>query len=216
MTWVAPASYVPLQSIGSADMNAISANFGELWVYTDAGQIAVSTAADSLGVLDANGEDYKGIYSDGTTWTIGYAPMFGASVYNSANISITKDTYTTIYWDTENYDVSPSTEYHTTNDSKLTNPLENTNYYLCDFLYMFEANNTGLREAQIMRNGYMVARDSRNAVSGATTGGSVSILLNMAEGDYIEAQVWQNSGGNINFATNYSSLTMTFWGGYIT
>lgn len=215
MTWVAPATFVPLQNVGADEMNAISANQTELWPYTAAGQIAYSTAADELGVLSAADKDYQGIFSNGTTWAVGYNPMIGASVYNSLDVYFVNDTYVTLPWDSENFDISPSTAFHTTNDSKLISPLPFLAYYFCEFVFSFESNSTGLRQAEIYKNGGLVARDSRDATTGAITSGSVSIMILMSENDYIQAKVWQNSGGYLNMSANRCALSMTFWGSAI-
>jgi len=71
MPWQTPPNFVPLQTLTDTVMNILADNLDVLFPYTALGQIAVSTAADALGVLDASGNADKAIISNGTTFVFG-------------------------------------------------------------------------------------------------------------------------------------------------
>ncbi|MBT3316241.1 MAG: hypothetical protein HN390_16695 [Anaerolineae bacterium] len=70
MPWQTPPNFVPLQTLTDTVMNILSDNLDVLFPYTAAGQIALSTAANALGVLDASGNSGKAIVSNGTTFNL--------------------------------------------------------------------------------------------------------------------------------------------------
>jgi hypothetical protein len=162
-------------------MNDISDHFSELWPYTAAGQIAYSTSSTGL-------------------MAVGYAlPRVGASVYSSAaNQSIPNNTYTTLSFNAENYDTN-SFHDNTTNNSRLTIPI--TGDYIFYLWYSFMGNTTGVRQARILLDGgASLIIKSSNAI---TTAGFIDYdfiecFYPLNAGSYVEAQVFQNSGGNLD------------------
>lgn len=75
-------------------------------------------------------------------------------------------------------------------------------------------NSTGVREARILLNGgsfsNVLASDSRNAVNGDHTIIPISTTVELAVGDYVELQAYQNSGGllALNVGVNVSHFEM--------
>lgn len=139
--------------------------------------------------------------SDGQVLAIGggvpawqRVPFSGASVYNSGNQSIPDATYTALTFDSERHDVGG---YHSTssNTSRLTVP--ETGYYHIK-ISVGLASGTGHRYVKIRKNG---TTDIAGDVTFGTGGtnflhDSTSALL--TSGDYVEALVYQASGGSMN------------------
>lgn len=216
MTWSAPATYVNGSLINAADLNLISANLEYLKGL--AGPISLEDALElseiaapstpSSGksrlypksnqlwyVKDDGGQEYPAIH-------------FRARVYNTAAQSIADSVTTTITFDSERSDVGA---FHSTssNTSRLTIPVAGT--YACGVALRFASNATGYRLAGIVLNGATtIVRDVRTTVNGLQTSVAAATLYDFAAADYIEVQVFQNSGGalNVDVANNYSP---EFW-----
>lgn len=78
----------------------------------------------------------------------------------------------------------------------------------------FASNATGRRILEINQHGsvsYLVGNDIRIAVSGDHTPLHAAGFANIVAGDTLDANVFQNSGGNLNLLTgdNYTSLHVT-------
>lgn len=120
-----------------------------------------------------------------------------ARVYNSGNLSIAHNTVTALTFDSERFDTDG---LHSTasNTSRLTAPV--AGIYFVSGNIRWAANGTGRRDLYIVVNGTTtVAADSRPPVSGADPiDQSISTLVNLAAGDYVELQVYQSSGGALN------------------
>jgi len=121
---------------------------------------------------------------------------YGARVYNSANQSIANVTWTTVSFDSERYDTDAIHDT-VTNNSRLT--CVTAGKYIIIFSGLFAANATGSRGAAITLNGttyianITVAKGQSNEAKW-----SVSTIYDLAVTDYVEARVYQSSGGNLN------------------
>jgi len=137
----------------------------------------------------------------------------GASVYNSAYISIPNNTDTVLTFNTENFDTN---SYHdtSTNTSRLTVPT--TGKYLITVCIGFAANATGYRTGQIKKNGSTnVCTIGTNPTPNGTydTQLNTSVVVSATAADYFEIQVFQNSGGALNGgAVSVLPVTITFMG----
>jgi hypothetical protein len=129
----------------------------------------------------------------------GGTPAFvGCSVYKSANQSISNTTTTAITFDTELKDTDG---FHSTssNTSRMTIPSGKAGLYLITGQINFASNASGYRSGEVHKNGSLVAQAFVLApVTGGWTGGSVSHIIELAVGDYVELIAWQSSGGSLN------------------
>lgn len=132
-----------------------------------------------------------------------------ASVYMSSNQSINNTTTTTLNWNNERFDTesnAASTIHdNASNNSRLT--CRTAGKYLITLNVDFAPNATGVRAIWIQLNG-------GSSIAGQTGPGnatyntfSASLLWDMAVNDYVEALVYQSSGGALNVQTGGASST---------
>lgn len=121
-----------------------------------------------------------------------------ARVYNNAALSIATATNTILTFNSERFD--PSGMHSTSvNTSRIT--ISEAGVYSLAAGVRFAANATGERLVNILLNGTTIiaqARTPANAVVSAATSIGVSTLYALVAGDYVEVQVYQSSGGNLN------------------
>lgn len=200
-SWVA-------QDDSNAIQNAIVDAKGDLITATGAdvpARLAVGTNGYTL--VAASGE------STGLKWQL--APAFhGVSVYNSAAQTISNATFTTVTFDSEWFDTDA---FHSTstNTSRLTVPAGFDGYYRVEAKLFFASNGTGSRIGNFRKNGADV--DAGYLEQGAYSNGKnfmhFFVVLNLAAGDYMEVQIYQNSGGNLaTDASAYSAFNMHYLG----
>jgi len=170
---------------------------------TTKGDLISATAASTVARLPV-GSDTQILVADSTAstglkWATPAATGYsGASVYNSAYISIPNNTDTILTFNTENFDTN---SYHdtSTNTSRLTVPT--TGKYLITANAGFAANATGYRFAKIVKNG---ATTVSNINTMASPNGTYdthinnSVVVSATAADYFEIIVFQNSGGALN------------------
>jgi hypothetical protein len=124
----------------------------------------------------------------------------GVSVYDTNNNqTIANGTTTAITFNAEYFDTNG---YHSTstNTSRLTVPTGKAGYYLITAQGSFALNATGQRDIVFYKNGSYLRYS--NSVAGNSTvyvGNNLTVVYNLAEGDYIELFVYQSSGGNLTF-----------------
>jgi hypothetical protein len=130
----------------------------------------------------------------------------GARVYHTANQSISHATGTELAFNSERYD---SNAFHSTssNNSRLTVPTGLGGKYLISANVKWTAG-TGYRELALRRNAAtLIAVDSREAAPTYGTYQELTTLYQLDAADYVEARVYQESGGgslNVEVAGNYS------------
>lgn len=134
------------------------------------------------------------------------APFDGARVYNSANVSIPNNTATTVTFDSERYD---SLAIHSTSVStgRLTIPTGYAGRWRFTAYIRFASNSVGQRQVRLVHNGTtIVALVASAANPTSQVFLNPSTTWNMAEGDWMEVQVVQDSGGalNVEFNASYS------------
>jgi len=131
------------------------------------------------------------------TWAAPSSAGFvGTSLTKSDNQSVTNATYTAITFDGEDYDTNTFHD-NSTNNSRITIPSGKAGKYLVTANLIFESNPTGLRIINIYKNGSATGDKSIAAVSGFNMALATSIVMDLAVGDYIQAFVYQSSGGNL-------------------
>jgi hypothetical protein len=129
----------------------------------------------------------------------------------SANQSLTSAALTAITWDTESFDTD-SLHSTVSNTSRLTASV--TGKWLVVACAEFAASGTGSRLLFIQKNGangynhQLVPADGTN-----TTRVTVTDIVDLAAGDYVEAIAYQNSGGALNvIGPSISSFSMVLVG----
>lgn len=139
------------------------------------------------------------LYFDGTNWK--RRPYnIGAHVYNSTNITIPTATWTVLTFNSELYDTD-NIHDTSTNPSRLT--CKTAGLYLITFNAYFVANTTGTRIFRLYLNGTTAIGQARGIPDAlgycaipATT------IYQLTVNDYVEAQVYQNSGGDLEVKAN--------------
>ena len=134
------------------------------------------------------------------TWAApaGTTPAFvGCSLYNSATISLSNATITTLTWNTEKFDTD---SFHSTssNTSRITIPSGKAGKYKVLFNGMYSGNSTGQRQAVIAKNGTIIEKFFQSAVNEPTSGNG-NTILDLTVGDYLEVQVYQSAGTTLSF-----------------
>lgn len=164
-------------------------DYVELFGYQTSGSTLSMNTATSLGL--------KMALLQGTVLAFSGASVHnnnvGASVANAASTALT---YSTETIDTDGYHSTSS------NTSRLTIP--QTGYYQVTAAAEFGANGTGIRQVAIVKNGTSTLGAGRQQA--VTSGGlntlvECSRLLYLTAGDYLEAHVYQDSGGSLNVTT---------------
>ena len=196
ITVASPTGPVP---VVTNDMATTITAAGDIVVGTGSGtydNLPIGTTAQVL-TADTTVSPYKVKWAtpaSGSTYS-------GASVYNSAYISIPNNTDTALTFNTENFDTN---SYHdtSTNTSRLTVPT--TGKYLITANAGFAANATGYRFAKIVKNG---ATTVSNINTMASPNGTYdthinnSVVVSATAADYFEIFVFQTSGGALNGGT---------------
>jgi hypothetical protein len=146
-------------------------------------------------------------FSDGA-WEL--LPRMGAQtvpyakVRRSSNQTINNTTQTTLNWDVEDVDTN-SMHDNATNNSRIT--INTPGVYFIQAQLEWSASGSGGLGAYIVANGStFLANDERgtNPISGDMHTQFVTTTARLAAGDYIEIQVWQNSGGSRSIVNNGS------------
>jgi hypothetical protein len=172
------------------------------------GDIIAATAADTVARLAVGANDTVLTADSSTTTGLKWATPSSGSTFvgvrltKSATQSLANNTGTKITWDTETYDTDG---FHSlvTNTSRITIPSGKAGYYSITATGAFGANATGQRYFAFYKNGTMELVYARNAgYSAADLAASGTAILNLAVGDYIELEAFQNSGGALQFNDN--------------
>jgi hypothetical protein len=114
--------------------------------------------------------------------------------------SITTSTVTVVGWNTEGSD-DDAMHDNVTNNSRLTIPASCGGWWIWAVCIPWAANATGAREVGLRVNGgsgIAIDRNSPGAAVGHYNQGIGIFPTALNAGDYVEAQVWQSSGGSLN------------------
>lgn len=136
---------------------------------------------------------------------VGSGSLPTAQVKKTANQSIANSTVTTLTWDAEDWDTD-SFHDNSTNNSRLTAPEDGK--YLVIANIIFASNNTGIRQILINLNGanvWGVIFPNNGAGEDQTF---TFFPVEMSSGDYVECQVYQASGGNLDIGSTQSRFSI--------
>lgn len=166
--------------------------------------------ATEIDKFDAVVEDPAANWSQGNA---AYEPLGGttrgARAYASTAQSLTSGTATALNFDSETFDTAG---FHdtVTNPSRFTIPAGAAGTYVVVGGVGFAANATGTRAARIHVNGVVGAITSVEAdrTAGLPTRLTVSDVLVLAAGDYVELAGYQLSGGALNTETVRTFLVL--------
>jgi hypothetical protein len=146
------------------------------------------------------------------TWsTIATGPTFtGVGVYKGTNQSISNNTSTAVSFASEYFDTNAFHD-NSTNNSRLTIPAGKAGKYQINYNVNWDANGTGSRQAIVYLNNAtvisLVETDNAGASRGIGIGGS--LIYSLAEADYIQVLVFQNSGGALDCLSGGNPTTFS-------
>ena len=132
---------------------------------------------------------------DLTDWNAAHVVTFiGAKAYNAAVQSISSSSETPLTFDSEEFD---SDAFHDTgsNTSRFTIPSGKAGKYLVQAGGF--ANSAGSPQAFFKINGTTRVRGGTEGVN--DTNKTLSAIVSLAVGDYIEVRAWQSSGGPLDW-----------------
>ena len=187
-----------IRTLGSAadttvkDLNP-GTTAGDIDYYTS------STAKARIGIGTAGQILQVNSGATGPEWGAAPAASFvGVSLFNSsATTSIANNTATAALFDSESFD---SDAFHSTvtNTSRITIPVGKAGKYAINSAFFFQDNANGARRLDIYKNGSAYARSQMPPDSVSQIAVTLNLIMNLAEGDYIESFLFQNSGGALN------------------
>ncbi len=129
-------------------------------------------------------------------------PNWGARAHNTANITISHNTWTDITFNSESSDYDSGTIHSTSsNTQNFTCPVAGK--YLCAARVIWTANATGYRGLAIYKAGVQQA-EARESTPGAADNPFISDawVVTCAASDVIVFKAYQNSGGNLDIITS--------------
>lgn len=124
-----------------------------------------------------------------------------AGVYLTADQSLSHATYTSLLFDGETFDTGAFHD-NATNPERFTVPAGMGGKYLLTGTVSFASDSTGLRIARWLANGGAQAYGSLTPFTGASNRLSVSTVVALSAGDYVELQGYQSSGGPLAAKSN--------------
>lgn len=147
-----------------------------------------------------------GTRGDLASYTIAASPtLSGVKATVSAVAAIGSGAWTSVLWDTEEFDTDG---YHSTasNTNRLTIPTGLGGKFLLLAVGDFASNATGIRGLQVTKNTAtantnVVLQWSSIAYAGISNAISAAGIIALADGDWLNVNVFQNSGGSLNFAS---------------
>jgi hypothetical protein len=165
---------------------------GDIYVYgTSDTRLGVGTDGHTL---VANSSTATGL-----EWQAPAAAAFSGVRVTKTSQSIPNATETVVTFGTETFDEGG---YHSTvtNTGRLTVPSGKAGYYDIYFQLTWDPNATGSRNAYIWLNGTAtdIARNNLAGVSGVYLTPTVSTTYYLAEGDFVQVGVYQNSTASLN------------------
>jgi hypothetical protein len=117
--------------------------------------------------------------------------------YHNVAVTVTTGVVGTMPLNSERYDYSTAMHDTATNNSRITIPLAGV-YHIGAF-GDWGASAVGQRQVRILLNGTTILAISGVIASAAVTVHSAALDYAFVAGDYIELNVFQDSGGNLNF-----------------
>ena len=145
------------------------------------------------------------------SWATPAGGGFAGVLVNGSDQNLANATNTILAWNAEVFDTNGFHD-NATNNSRLTVPTGKAGYYEIQANVSFNLNSTGERNYAILKNGTAV--NYFNWSPGTQYNSmSSSIVVNLAEGDYVQLRAYQSSGGSLTvYGTDYSFFSMNFIG----
>jgi hypothetical protein len=172
------------------------------------GDLIAATAADTPARL-AVGTNGQVLTADSTAatglkWaTTSSSPTAaGCFIYKSTVQTMTNNTYEIITFDTEAFDTD---NFHSTssNTSRITIPTGKGGKYQVNGNTQWANNTTGLRGIELLLNGTAYIT---NFIAAPNSDGrcflTIAVVMSLSAGDYLELDVFQNSGAGLNISGN--------------
>jgi hypothetical protein len=138
----------------------------------------------------------------------------GCRLTHSADQSIANSTFVSLALDTETYDDGG---YHdtVTNNTRITIPANRGGKYIVGGQARFASAGGNQRFIRVLKNGTSNVISNQNLIGSANVATiNVCGIVALAVGDYVELQVFQDSGGAVN-VTATADFSPTFWASYI-
>jgi hypothetical protein len=176
-------------------------------IFDAKGDLLTATAADTAARL-AVGTNGQTLIADSTAATgLKWSPLpaiVGSSIYGSG-LTIANNTSTIATFPSERFDTAG---FHSTsvNTGRFTIPAGYAGWYVINARFRWDQNATGTRSMIVKKNGSTLAASSE--LQGNVTiyqGNQIETLDLFAAGDYVEFEVFQNSGGNLTMFTDVSN-----------
>lgn len=139
----------------------------------------------------------------GINWQYNQKPLCMVHAPSGTTTNIANQTWTAIVMPTVDYDNMSGWAYGNSISDHYTAQL--SGWYMVLGSVVFAANTTGSRAARITVNGTTVAGISSHQPSIINTGVCMARTVYLAELDYIQLQAFQDSGGALASASNYSN-----------
>ena len=172
------------------------------------GDLIGATAADTVARL-AVGTNGQVLTADSTAatglkWdTATSSPTAaGCFIYKSTVQTMTNNTYEIITFDAEAFDTD---NFHSTssNTSRITIPTGKGGKYQVNGNTQWANNTTGLRGIELLLNGTAYIT---NFIAAPNSDGrcflTIAVVMSLSAGDYLELDVFQNSGAGLNISGN--------------
>lgn len=124
------------------------------------------------------------------------AALPGARATSTTALTQSTNSFNTLAFNSERYDTG-GIHSNVTNNSRLTAPADGL--YLATAHVEFESNTTGTRTLIIRKNDLGAGSVARQDTPGdGLTGLSIATVVSLADGDFLEVEVRQDSGGTID------------------
>lgn len=169
------------------------------------GDLVIGTGADTYDRLAVGTNNFvltaDSAESTGVKWAAVSAPTFsGCSVKSSTDQTISTATDTVVNWDQEDFDTD---SYHSnvTNNGRITIPSGKAGKYQLNGIMRYDANTSGLRSMRFRKNGTIV-KQTVTVPNASNPSFGMSMIIDLAVGDYVEMSVFQNSGSNQTFLSS--------------
>jgi hypothetical protein len=186
-TWVA-------QDDSNAIQNAIVDAKGDLISATAADTPARLAVGANGTVLTADSAEATGL-----KWAApaGGSTFVGCSLTKSTGQNISNNTLTYFTYNTENIDTDGFHD-NSTNNTRITIPTGKAGKYLLTAFVVWPSNATGYRSMRFTKNGSTALQEASIGTVAQEQLQSINNVFALAEGDYVEVGLYQNSGSTLN------------------
>lgn len=142
----------------------------------------------------------------------GASTFVGCKVYYTTTASINNTTDTKLAFDTEIFDTDAFHD-NASNNSRITIPSGKAGYYALGAQISWDTNTSGQRNMRFMLNGSTDIRGAHQQVPPNSTGliYEIHAIASLSVADYVEVNVWQNSGGARTVGSATTANQNTFW-----